>query len=147
LDVINNYIIPHFDSYPLLGIKYLDYQLFKMGIKLINNGDYKNPEGLLKFSKYAILMNEGDKKNIIGLFPDLINFNNTVQNKLSNFKDLTGLTISPIFNTILNSWWLTGFINGDGSFSASIKSINLNKLAFQPSLSISQHKNNILDIQ
>jgi len=56
LDLINNYIIPHFDSYPIIGIKYFDYQLFKMGINLINNGDYKNPESFFKFSKLACPM-------------------------------------------------------------------------------------------
>ena len=46
----------------------------------------------------------------------------------------------------LPSWWITGFIDGDGSLSASIKYKNLEKtrVAFQPSLSISQHKNNII---
>jgi hypothetical protein len=102
LDVINNYIIPHFDSYPLIGIKYMDYQLFKLGINLINNGDYKNPEGLLKFSKFAILMNEGYKKNIIELFPELANINFTIQDKFYKFQDLTGISISPILHPIIN---------------------------------------------
>jgi hypothetical protein len=62
LYVINNYIIPHFDSYPLIGIKYMDYPLFKLGINLINNGDYKNPEGMLNLGELALLMNEGYKK-------------------------------------------------------------------------------------
>jgi|NOAtaT_7_FD_contig_51_4834120_length_701_multi_2_in_0_out_0_1 hypothetical protein len=46
----------------------------------------------------------------------------------------------------MNPWWVTGFIDGDGSFSASIKYKNIEKtrIAFQPSLSISQHSNNIL---
>lgn len=35
-------------------------------------------------------------------------------------------------------------MDGDGDLSASIKQKNRNKLAFKPSLSISQHKNNII---
>jgi hypothetical protein len=144
LDVINNYIIPHFEKYPLLGIKHFDYILFKTGINLINNSEYKNIEGLLKFSKLAILMNEGYKKNIIKLFPDHINVVDAFNNKFANIQSITGLTFNPIINPIINPWWLTGFIDGDGSFSASIKYKNLNRMSFQPSLSISQHKNNII---
>jgi hypothetical protein len=28
LEAINNYIIPHFDTYPLIGLKSVDFQLF-----------------------------------------------------------------------------------------------------------------------
>ncbi len=134
LDAINNYIIPHFDKYPLIGIKSLDYQLFKTGINMINNGDYKTAEGLKNFSKISISMNEGYKKNIINLFPDLINTS-------KNFE-----LYDKSIVTTMNPWWVSGFIDGDGSFSASIKYKNIEKtrIAFQPSLSISQHSNNIL---
>jgi hypothetical protein len=89
-------------------------------------------------------MNEGYKKNIIKLFPDHINVVDAFNNKLANIQSITGLTFNPIINPIINPWWLTGFIDGDGSFSASIKYKNLNRMSFQPSLSISQHKNNII---
>ena len=126
LDVRTNYVIPHFDSYPLLGIKHFDYILFKTGINLINKSEYKNIEGFVrKFSKLAILMNEGYKKNIIKLFPDLINLDNNFNNKFANIQSITGLTFNPIINPIINPWCLTGFIDGDGSFSASIKYKNL----------------------
>lgn len=144
LGVINNEIIPHFDSYPLLGVKYLDYQLFKLGINLINGEDYKSVEGLRNFSKFALLMNEGNKKNIIEKFPDLLDYYNPNHDKFYHFKEITGLDLSPVINPIINPWWLTGFIAGDGCFSASVKDKGNSKLAFQPSLSISQHKNNII---
>jgi hypothetical protein len=146
LDVINHYIIPHFDSYPLLGIKHLDYLLFKEGIYLINTSNYKTTDGLRKFSKLALLMNEGYKKNIIDLFPDLINYSSNLDHKISNLQFLLGLSFNPVLNPSINPWWLTGFIDGDASFSASIKYKNIEKtkIAFQPSLSISQHKNNLI---
>lgn len=68
-------------------------------------------------------MNEGYKKNIIKLFPDHINVVDAFNNIFVNIQSITGLTFNPIINPIINSWWLTGFIDGDGSFSASIKYI------------------------
>jgi len=46
---------------------------------MVDNGDYKTSDGLRKFGEIALSMNEGYKKNIIKLFPDLIskNFENT----------------------------------------------------------------------
>jgi hypothetical protein len=70
LDLINNLIILHFDSYPLFGTKLVDYELFNMGINMINTGDYKTSDGLRKFGEIALSMNEGYKKIIIKLFPD-----------------------------------------------------------------------------
>jgi len=74
---------------------------------MINNGDYKTPEGLNNFSQISISMNQGYKKNIINLFPDLIN---TPKNFELYDKNII---------TSMNPWWVTGFIDGDGSFSAS----------------------------
>jgi len=148
LDGINNYIIPHFDSYPLFGTKLIDYKLFKMGIKMINNGDYKNSDGLKKFGEIALSMNEGYKKNIIKLFPDLINITTNLSNYQNSLRNSLSSSNDP---KTFSGWWVTGFIDGDGCLSASIKYKNLGmvppekmKIAFQPSLSISQHKNNII---
>jgi len=55
------------------------------------------------------------------LFPDLAEINITFQDKISNFQSLTGLPLNPVLNPIINPWWLTGFMDGDGDLSASIK--------------------------
>lgn len=119
-----------------------------MGIQLINNGGYKSLNGLKKFGEISLSMNEGYKKNIIKLFPDLIEIINK-NNLIELFPDLiyshTSLPVDgqkSLFT--LPPWWVTGFIDGDGSLSASIKYKDKGRIAFQPSLSISQHKNNIL---
>jgi hypothetical protein len=148
LDVINNYIIPHFDSYPLFGTKFIDYQLFKMGINMIKNGDYKTSDGLRKFGEIALSMNEGYKKNRIEPLPGSIDITKNInsQNPLQHSGSLFDTISYPKDQKRLPSWWITGFIDGDGSLSASIKYKNLEKtrVAFQPSLTISQHKNNII---
>lgn len=104
---------------------------------MVNDGSYKTPDGLKIFSKISISMNEGYKKNIINLFPDLLPQSNNYKNFELYDKNII---------TSMNPWWVTGFIDGDGSFSASVKYKNIEKtrVAFQPSLSISQHNNNIL---
>jgi len=152
LDSINNYIIPHFDSYPLIGIKSFDYQLFKIGISLINKGEYKSSAGLQIFCEVALLMNEGYKINIIKLFPHLMEIALRANLRTKYLNSLSSNGISPP----INPWWMTGFIDGDGSLSASVKYKNLGangfkvvdpqktRIAFQPSLSISQHKKNLI---
>jgi hypothetical protein len=45
---IIKFIIPHFDSYPLLTKKRGDFELFKSAVDLINKGEHLNPEGLSK---------------------------------------------------------------------------------------------------
>mgnify|MGYP002783878347 CR=1 FL=1 len=103
---------------------------------MVNDGSYKTPDGFNFFFIY-ISMNEGYKKNIINLFPDLLPQINNYINFYFYDKNII---------TSMNPWWVTGFIDGDGSFSASVIYKNIDKtiIAFHPSLSISQHKNNIL---
>lgn len=132
LESINNYIIPHFDQSPLFGLKSLDYQSFKKGMEMINNGEYKSFEGLKKDSEYAISMNEGIKKNIIRLYPDL---KETTKNY--SLYDKSALSLLK-----KNPWWMTGFIDGEGSFSLTVKDKGEEKKSFQPSLSVSQHVKN-----
>jgi len=45
---IIEFIIPHFDKYPLVTKKRADFELFKSAIKLINKSEHLNPEGLKK---------------------------------------------------------------------------------------------------
>jgi hypothetical protein len=42
-----NVIIPHFDSYPLQGSKYLDYLDFKRSILLLNDSSLNNIDRVL----------------------------------------------------------------------------------------------------
>lgn len=122
-----------------------------MRVDMVDNGDYKTSDGLRKFGEIALSMNEGYKKNIIKLFPDLIskNFENTGPqdpNSVSMSHTIGPLDPNNQKKLSTSGRRVTGFIDGDGSLSASIKYKNLEKtrVAFQPSLSISQHKNNII---
>nr|YP_010555482.1 LAGLIDADG endonuclease [Ramaria rubella]UYR22231.1 LAGLIDADG endonuclease [Ramaria rubella] len=54
---IKRYIVPHFDKYPLLSSKQLNYLDFKKIIKLISDGDHLNSEGIIEIKKISSEMN------------------------------------------------------------------------------------------
>jgi hypothetical protein len=72
-------------------------------------------------------MNSGPKDSIYNLFQ-------------LNVKPALRPDVPPVTNISLNPWWVTGFTDGDGSFSASIKKKPNDNVAFQPSLTVTQHK-------
>lgn len=117
LEDIFNIIIPHFDKYPLLTSKNLDY---------------------LDFKKVAyILRNKLDLDEIISI-------KNNMNSKRPyaerwTFYDNKG-------KIVLNNEWLQAFIDGEGSFQFNIsKTVNRNKsyTAYIPTLSISQSSHSV----
>jgi hypothetical protein len=54
-----NIIIPFFDKYPILGIKYADYIDFKTCALLMENKEHLTEEGLLKIKNLKSGMNRG----------------------------------------------------------------------------------------
>lgn len=93
-------IIAHFDKYPLLTNKYLDYNLFRKAFELIKAGQHLTEKGLLKLVGIKYSLNKGLSKNLIKAFPNII----PEPRGMFEFKGLTDPN------------WLAGFISGDGSF-------------------------------
>ena len=123
IETVLKVIIPHFDKYPLISNKSVDYRLFRDGFFIIQSGAYKTTEGLLLFSQICSAINTGPKLSI-----------------LRHFFDITpaprpALAAPP---SSLDPWWITGFIEGDGGFTASIK-YRENSFRVQPFFGITQH--------
>jgi len=124
IDSIFNKIIPHFDTYPLITSKQLNYLAFKQIVLMVRNKEHLNTDGRFKIEKLISLMNSKRP------FEDKWMF-------LQNSKDI-----------IINSNWLQAFINGEGTFYFYIgerirPNGNINKIA-SPTLEISQNTHDIL---
>ena len=59
LSDITEKIIPFFDKYKIVGVKYQDYQYFKKLAELMENGAHLTHEGLQKICKIKSEMNRG----------------------------------------------------------------------------------------
>jgi len=98
-------IINHFDKCPLLTQKRADFELFKIGVKMLNDKSHLTIEGLGKFIALRASVNLGLSPDLKASFPNVI----PVQRPL--VKDQQ--TKDP--------QWLAGFVSGDGCFLIKIQ--------------------------
>jgi LAGLIDADG endonuclease len=122
---LTNIIIPHFELFPLLTQKRADFLLFKQIVEKIKIKDHLTKEGLLQIINIKASMNLGISDNIKD------NFNNIIPVE------------RPIINNdnIFNPNWITGFVNGEGSFDIKIYSSKTKiKQAVQLRFRIPQHE-------
>lgn len=101
---LTNVIIPHFDNYPLQSAKKIDYGLWKEYILLMANKEHLTQAGLEKIISIKGAINNGLPDKLINAF--------------SHVKVLT----RPEFivsKEKLNPYWISGFTEGDGSFTFS----------------------------
>jgi len=118
LEDIFNIIIPHFDKYPLLTSKNLDFLDFKKAVYLLKN-------------KLDLYENE------------ILSIKNNMNSKRSYAERWNFYESKKI---ILNPEWLQAFIDGEGCFQFNIvNTINRKKLytAYMPTLSISQSSHSV----
>lgn len=101
-------IIDHFDKYPLATAKHSDYLLFKQCFEIINNGEHLTEEGLLKILGLKTFLNLGLSDKLKEAFPNIVPISRP----------------EYIFKGIPNSWWVSGFVSGDGSFYLIVKNLN-----------------------
>lgn len=100
-------VIPHFEQYPLQSAKSIDFQIWKASVFLIKNKEHLTEEGLLKIISLRSGLNKGLSDSLKTAFP-----------KFSAL-DMSVYTINNL--PILNPYWVSGFIDGDGSFTATIE--------------------------
>ena len=62
LQDIGNIVIPFFDLYPILGVKKMDYNDFKIIYNIILSKDYLSSEGLAQIQRIRNNMN--DKRTV-----------------------------------------------------------------------------------
>ena len=122
---LTNFIIPHFLKYSLLTQKAADFLLFKQIVDLIINKDHLTIEGLNQIINIKASMNTGLSQNL-----------------KSNF-NLTVPANRPLIITdkISDPQWVTGFVNGEGTFDIKIyKSKTNSGYAVQLRFRIPQHE-------
>lgn len=101
-------IIDHFDKYPLITQKRVDYELFKQAFYLISRKEHLTKEGLEKLIVLKASINRGLSDELKAAFPDIIP---------SSVKPL-------VDQEIKDPDWLAGFVilkkKGEGCFLISI---------------------------
>jgi hypothetical protein len=100
-------IIPHFYKYPLQSAKSIGYKIWKDCALLIKDKEHLTEKGLLKIISLKSNLNKGLSENLKLLFP-----------KVSDL-DMSKYKINNVSS--LNPYWVSGFIDGDGSFTASLE--------------------------
>lgn len=106
LNDLVKFIIPHFNNYPLQSNKKIDFESWKECIKIMSNKKHLTQEGL---------------KQIVAL-KGILNLGLSDQLKIE-FSDIVSL-IRPSYicnEDALDPNWISGFIEGDGSFFITIK--------------------------
>ena len=71
LKQISNVIIPHFDKYPPITQKLVDYLLFSNIINLMNNKEHLTLQGLEKIISIKASLNLGLSDELKGAFPKI----------------------------------------------------------------------------
>lgn len=121
-DIIDK-IIPHFDSYPLLTSKNLDYKDFRKVAYMMKDGLHKDKEGM------QTIISIKENMNSLRSFEERW-----------NYLDKAG---SPIR---LNNEWVQAFIDGEGSFQFRIAdAVSRGKpyVSLVPTLEISQSNHDV----
>ena len=101
---LTNIVIPFFSNYPLLTQKAADFLLFKAIVNLIINKTHLTVEGLNQIINIKASMNTGLSEIVKSNFSNIVPVNR------------------PLINTndIPNPHWITGFVNGEGTFDIKI---------------------------
>ena len=105
-------IINHFDQYPLITAKKLDYDLFKKCFNIIKINEHLTEQGISKIIEYKSSLNRGLPENLKNSFSEI-----TVPKKVE-FK----------FYKISSPYWIAGFVSGDGSFNIKTTEVRKGKV-------------------
>lgn len=121
-----NIVIPHFNAYPLITKKYLDFLLWSKIVNITQMGGHLTKEGFYEILSLKASINRGLPSKIINAFPEI--------------RPNVPPEMIPI--TKIDPQWLIGFISGEGSFSASPYNIKLR--AFRARFMITQHSRDLI---
>lgn len=98
-----DFIVKHFNMYPLLTQKLSDFILFKEVLEIIKLKEHLNIEGILRIANIKASMNT--KLEVVDL-PNIVPV------------PLPTLPLVTVDN--IDPYWLAGFTSGDGCFSVSV---------------------------
>ena len=122
-------IIDHFDNYPLITKKQIDYMLFKETLELIKNKEHLTVEGLQKIVNIRASMNKGLPETLKKAFPNAIP-QETKKSLVTTLK-------------VINPNWVVGFTEAEGCFFVKTH-LNNERLSIQLGCQITQHNRDIL---
>ena len=123
-------ILPHFNNYPLITKKHLDYILFKQIVLLMLNKKHNTLEGIQKIVNIKASLNTGLSNDLKEAFPKTMP---------AGLKTLE----SSIKNNNLHPEWVAGFSTGESNFFIAVQKT---KSGLYTSLrfSIAQHSRDLL---
>lgn len=130
---LTNQIMPHFEKYPLISKKHVDFLLFKDIIYLMSKGEHLTKEGLNKVMSIRASLNKGLSDKLIESFPDIY--------------PVKRPEIQVFYK--IDPYLISGFTCGEGGFFISISATKKIKIGFTVNLefSFSQHSRDILLIE
>jgi hypothetical protein len=105
-DDLVNIIIPHSEIYPLQSAKKIDFELWKKCVNIMKDKKHLISEGLEQIVSIKAIMNLGLSNQLTRAFPKMISL------------------VRPAYipnDETLNPDWISGFIEGDGSFFITIR--------------------------
>jgi hypothetical protein len=125
---LTNVIIPHFKKYTLLTQKAADFLLFTQIVEIMTKKEHLSIEGLHKIINIKASMNLGLSEILKSEFNNI----NPIDRPIINNKN------------IKNPNWITGFVNGEGTFDVKIyKSLTKIGFGIQLRFRIPQHDRDI----
>lgn len=117
-------LLDHFDNYPLITKKLVDYKLFKEALGLIKTKEHLTIEGFNKIVALRATMNLGLPETLKEAFPD-IKERDIIPNDLPS---------------LLNPYWVAGFTDAEGCFwIKTLKDSTKNKVSTVIGFQITQH--------
>jgi hypothetical protein len=111
---LKEYIIPHFKNYPLLTEKESDFLLWSKVVEMMILKEHLNLNGFLKILELYASINRGVSKKVAHIWPNILPYGKIKVN----------------LPKLLNPYYVSGFIAGDGSFVLGIRKKYVNNKAF-----------------
>lgn len=105
-------IIDHFYKYPLVTAKKIDYTLFKESFNIIKLNEHLTEKGISKLIEIKSSLNKGLSEKLKHKFSGVDLFERV------EFK----------FEGIPSSYWIAGFVSGDGSFNIKTTKTRMGKV-------------------
>lgn len=134
-----NIILPHFDKYPLISKKGIDYLLFKQIVLLMLNEGHHTLGGIKKIVNIRASLNTGLSDVLKEAFPNW---------KAVYIKDLESSIKNNISYGNIHPDWLAGFATGESNFFIAVQKAKTNSgISTSLRFSIAQHSRDLLLLQ
>lgn len=105
---IKEYVYPRLDSYTFRGVKYYEYEIFKKGMEIAED------QKLTEDQRHDLLTElKKESKKTIEVTPVI---SENPAHLAAKAVDVIGAISKEKLKEVYDSWWLAGYIEGDGTF-------------------------------